>query len=180
MVAHPGLPQIRTCPIRASGSSRRGFAVPLHYPRSLREPGAEAQSPRPVARPQLRDEPPPSLDRVPAVEVPRLRQYYEVVRLLAVLPAALRCLRLAVPRGAPVLRSRSAPDARPTGPGSLGSATPQRPLGTGGDDEISQVPGDPCCACALFLDPGEPGLPGRYSRSTRPHAQRTTGALHER
>jgi hypothetical protein len=43
--------------------------------------------------------------RGPVGPVPPLPRYYEVLRLLSVLPAALRCLRLAVPR----VRRRFAP-----------------------------------------------------------------------
>ena len=32
----PGFPQIRTCPIKASGSSSHSFAFPLCYPLALR------------------------------------------------------------------------------------------------------------------------------------------------
>jgi len=71
----PPLPQIRTCPIEASGSSRQGFTFPLCYPWPLREPGTEAQSPRRVARPRVHDEALPALPRVPAVQVPRLPRY---------------------------------------------------------------------------------------------------------
>jgi hypothetical protein len=44
------------------------------------------------------------------------------------------------------------PDAG-RGPGALGLAAPRQWLRTG-DDRISQVPGEPCCAYALFSDPG--------------------------
>ena len=79
-----------------------------------------------------------------------------------------------------VVRSWSAQGAQPTGPGSLRFGHPAYADLAAGDDEISQVPGEPSCACARFLDPGETDLPGPYSRLARPHAQGTAGALHER
>jgi hypothetical protein len=49
-----------------------------------------------VSRPRPRDEAPPSLHRVRAARVPRLRGYYEALRFPAVLSAPLRCLRKTV------------------------------------------------------------------------------------
>ena len=45
----PGLPQIRTCPIKASGSSPRGFTIRLAIRRGNGNTGTEGQSPRRVA-----------------------------------------------------------------------------------------------------------------------------------
>ena len=51
--------------------------------------------------------------------VPRLHRYYEAFRLPAAHPAALRCLRLAVPLCALVFRSRRRPNAAAAGQGLL-------------------------------------------------------------
>ena len=65
----------------------------LRYPWSSRGQRIGVQGPRPVARPRLRDAAPPSLDRVLAARVPRLRWYYGALRFPAVLPGSLRFLR---------------------------------------------------------------------------------------
>ena len=93
----PGLPQIRTCPIQASGSSSWRFAMmhPAHhrqfrYPWSLRGPGCGTRSSRQVSRPRFPNSAFPSLHRVPVTRVPRLPRYYERLRLPCTHPAALR------------------------------------------------------------------------------------------
>ena len=60
----PGLPQIRTCPIRAYGSSSQGFAS-QRYPLALRERDIRARCPCLVSRQRVLDEASPSLDGVP-------------------------------------------------------------------------------------------------------------------
>ncbi len=103
---------------------------------------------------------PPSLHRVPVGRVPRTRRYYAALRLLATHPAALRCLRLAVPPQCPVLR--------PTPPGhpqredleDWSTGPPCRYVCLGGNDEISQVPGEPHCTHAALSDPGGTSVPG--------------------
>jgi hypothetical protein len=114
-----GLPQIRTCPTKAYGSSSHGFATPLGYPRPLRGQGLEARCPRLVARPRPRDPAPPSLRRVLAGRVPRPRRYYEGLRLLLPPLAVLLCspgdTRVASGHSLP-----PGPDAGPAGRESLG------------------------------------------------------------
>ncbi len=114
----PPLPQIRTCPIKASGSSRQGFTFPLRYPWAFREPGTGVRSPRQVSRPRLPDEQPPSLPRVPAVQVPLRHRYYEAVRLPGPLSPRFLVVRLAIPCGAPVGSLPAAQNARPRAWGS--------------------------------------------------------------
>ncbi len=46
----------------------------------------------------------------------------------------------------------------------------------GGADRVSQVPGRPPCACALFLDPGRTSPPGHPGGSARPPHLPTTRA----
>ena len=85
-----GLAQLRR-PARPVADSHA-----LRYPWSFREQLIEVQCPRAVARPRPRDEAPPSLHRVPAARVPRLHRYYEALRVPAVRPVPLRCLRKTV------------------------------------------------------------------------------------
>ena len=89
VVAHPRLPQIRTCPTRASGSSKRGIATrirahpraaisdrsPLPAALSLRRwSGTVAgASVRTAVHDPIRRFPPPG----PLGRVPRLRRYYQ-------------------------------------------------------------------------------------------------------
>ena len=98
----PGLPQIRTCPIKASGSSIRGFALRPRYPEELHAQGFESRCTRPVSRLRDRGQAPPWLRRVPVGPVPRLHSYYEVLRTPTALSAGLRFLRPAVTTFAPV------------------------------------------------------------------------------
>jgi len=78
-------------------------------------------------------------------------RYYGALRLPATPPAALRCLRLAVPFGAPVFApsrpGHAASKARAVYPVSLTAFSD-------GDDRISQVPGEPPCTHAGLFDPG--------------------------
>lgn len=98
----PGLPQIRTCPIKASGSSIRGFALRPRDPEELHAQGFESRCTRPVSRLRDRGQAPPWLRRVPVGPVPRLHSYYEVLRTPTALSAGLRFLRPAVTTFAPV------------------------------------------------------------------------------
>lgn len=84
------------------------------------------------------------------MRVPRLHRYYGRLRLPNVPPAALRCLRLAVPAGTPVFAPCCPTSA--ARPGALQLATPRQI--SAGDAGISQVPGEPSCTFALALDPG--------------------------
>ena len=125
-----GLPQIRTCPIKAYGSSSHGFAFPLRYPRPLRGQGAEARCPRLVARPRARDPAPPSLRRVLAGRVPRLRRYYEGLRPLPPRLAGLLCS----PGDTPAAPGPSLPPRQGAGAAGRevsGSAPPQPMRGRG-------------------------------------------------
>src|SRR5260370_22389544 len=75
-----------------------------------------------------------------------------MLRLPDALVAALRFLGLEMPPLGRVFVSPLQPDAG-RGPGALSVAAPRQWLRTG-DARISQVPGEPCCAYALFSDPG--------------------------
>jgi hypothetical protein len=107
--------------------------------------------------------------------VPRLHQYFGALRLPAALPAALRCLRLAVPLFALVLRSRRRPSAATAGQG-LGVTGCPSCRSTRGDGRTSQVPGEPRCAHALLFDPGGTSAPGHLGASVLPSAATTTSA----
>ena len=148
MISHPGLPQIRTCAISAYGSSSHGFTyatahkVPprtrsrrrsrncaaysasLAIRRSLVDTGSGSKAP--VMFPSngsttRRPLPSPGSPRV------RFSWFHGTMRRSDFSPAfpthfvafvcGYRVARLAV-------RSRSVPDAQPTGRGSLGSAAP--------------------------------------------------------
>src|SRR6476646_1697469 len=92
---------------------------------------------------------PPSLPRVPRV-VPLARRYYEALRLLAVLLAALRFLRLAIPS----FRPSFVPVGLGRGPRinlELVSRVSGRPCD--GDGKVSQVPVKPVRSSAMFLRP---------------------------
>jgi len=112
--------------------------------------------------------------RGPVGPVPPLPRYYEVLRLLSVLPASLRCLRLAVPR----VRRWFAPadERRAAGGPGVWSSVP-RPTPSRGDAQASQVPGEPSRAHALVSGPGEIEGPGLCGTSMRPSAQSTASAL---
>ena len=148
-VARPGLPQIRTCAIRASGSSCHGFARPERLSvvvscRWSRGPVSPPSVPRTVPWHGI-PFPPPGL---PQARIPRLRRYYGMLRIPAARPAALRCLRLAVPHACRFVRSCGLPGTGPpAGRGSLVTRTPPCPGFSCGDDRASQVPGGPACTC---------------------------------
>src|SRR5258708_969494 len=97
---------------------------------------------------------PPSLPRVQAEPVPLLQRYYEVLRFPDVLPVALRFLRTTVTT--PRVCLRSCQVRRRPGAGRFRVwHLPTRPVNQrDGNARASQVPGEPCCAYALFSDPG--------------------------
>jgi len=82
--------------------------------------------------------------------VPPPRRYYETLGLPAVPLAALRCLRGAIPPFRPVCSQR--PGRAAVGSGELVFRVPSRKIG--GNGRVSQVPGQPLCPYAPFLDPG--------------------------
>src|SRR5262249_12039142 len=138
----PGLPQIRTCPIKAYGSSRHGFTLPLRYPWPLRVPGTRlgVLDRFPDHRAVTRR--PPSLHRVPAVRVPRLRQYYEG----APTPAAPSRRTLVLARQYPRCAGCFAPSGlrhRSGGQEFSGSATPRGRSKDAGERQVSPVAGEP-------------------------------------
>ena len=170
-----GLPQIRTCPIKASGSSRQGFTFALRYPWALREPGTGIQSPRRVAHPRFPDGHPPSLPRVPAVQVPLLRRYYEDVRL----PASLspRFVAFAWRYQALRLSFRSQRSRTPNrGPGV------RNPVPTAGRRRLETIRASQgswrtrVCLCPV-LRPRRTCVPGQLQYADTAPAHRTTKAL---
>jgi len=116
--------------------------------------------------------------------VPPLPRYYEVLRLLSVRPAALRCLRLAVPR----VRHwfALADERRVAGEPGLWSSVP-RPTLSRGDVQVSQVPGGtPLRACPALRPrrdlgarpPGASMQPSARSTASAPAAIKLTGLHH--
>jgi hypothetical protein len=82
--------------------------------------------------------------------VPRPPRYYGALRLPVARLGALRCRRDPIPPVRPVCSQR--PGRRPWAPGSCCSGS--RAGNVGGSGRVSQVPGQPLCPYALFLDPG--------------------------
>ena len=161
----PPLPQIRTCPIKASGSSCHGLAAhgcpraagrQLRYLLLFRGHRSRSLPTGHVSSQQFRDTAPPSLRRVPAGRVPRPRRYYEALRFPTDHPVRLR-LSFAG-QYPPVRLCSSLPPARrrPGDLGYSGLATPCQSLSRG-SRRASQVPGEPPCAYAVFFDPGGTG-----------------------
>ena len=160
----------------ASGSSTDGFATRRRVPAG---PGSQAMAtaipkaclassaircrdvetgpqPRCVGRLSLHRchlPVPPSLPRGLVGSIPPLRRYYETLRLLAVHPPALRCLRPAVPSRAPAASLRRTPGAASTASGVVSRCPPPGGL-YDGDDEASRVPGKPTRTHATRSDPG--------------------------
>ena len=130
----------------------------LCYPLAFREHGIRLLSTGHVSLQRFRNPTPPSLHRVPAGRVPRLQRYYEVFRFPADLLAALRwCFAW---RYHPVrLCSCLRPGPTPTwGLELCGLAAPASM--SRWSRRASQVPGEPCCAYAVFFDPGGTHVPG--------------------
>jgi hypothetical protein len=98
----------------------------LCCPWAFREPWIEVQSPRTVARPQFRDQAPPSLHRVLAARVPRLPRYYEALRFPTARPVAFRFLHAAVTTPCACVRRSVQVRRRLDGPGFSGLATPPK------------------------------------------------------
>ena len=162
----PGFPQIRTCPIKAYGSSATDYATrrrheppagPRRYPLEFRGHAGRLRSAWRVSLQRAHGSAPPSLHRVQLAAVPLLPRYYEVLRPPIAHFAALRFLRLAIPRRAPVF-APGKPDAS-LRPGVLGLVTPNQILSTRRRQELPSSWGTRC-AYALFSDPGGTGPPG--------------------
>ncbi len=191
MIAHPGPPQIRTCATSASGSSPHGFAadgIPSNQD-AVAHPSLEGLTSFAIRccfvdtrssagalgmlpfNGSMRWHRLPSTGS-PTGGIPPLQQYYSMLRL----PAALRCLRLAVPALC-LFSIRATPSTRVAGLGLKGSGGPVRIMETG-DDRISHVPGEPRRAHALLCDPGgiERARPITAARCCLPYRVRTTSA----
>ena len=98
----------------------------------------------------------------PLGRVPRLPRYYGMLRFPAAHPAALRCLRLAVPRRRRCFRGPACSRSRRATPRTRRTRgfRCRLPLSgsRGGDDRVSQVPGrTPMCTC--------PALRPRWDRT---------------
>jgi hypothetical protein len=145
----PGFPQIRTCPIKAYGSSATDYATrrrheppagPRRYPLEFCGHAERLQSAWRVSLQRAHGSALPSLHRVQMAAVPLVLRYYEVLRPPVAHFAALRFLRLAIPCRAPVFVPAS-----PTPAWGLEFCDwqPRTRFCRHGDDRNSQVPGEP-------------------------------------
>ena len=101
--------------------------------------------------------------------VPRLHGYYELLRIPAGHPAALRFLRLAIPPCARLFVSPRGVGTPPLGRGYLGCGFPNR-WSDGGDGRASQVPGGPRVPMPCSPTPTEPyARPLRHSGAAFHH-----------
>ena len=156
----PGFPQIRTCPIKAYGSSSHGLGRQTCYPLSLRGHGSQGSMPPPcfpATAPQLGASfPPPG----PPGCVPRVHQYYGALRFPTARPDTLRFLRVTVTTPCACFRlsdqarrrlaARSFRSGNSVKPDSIDVETAGRPKFLGNPD----VPA-PCSQT-----PARPTLPG--------------------
>src|SRR5262249_44745002 len=92
--------------IERSECHRRRLLRQFRYPLLFREHGSRFRGTGHVSLQRFRNPAPPSLSRVPAGEVPRLRRYYEALRFPDPVSRCFFCIRFAIPRPAPVVRSR--------------------------------------------------------------------------
>jgi hypothetical protein len=115
--------------------------------------------------------PPPG----PSGSVPRLHQYCRTLRFPAVHPAALRCLRLAVPICARLFAPVNGRTLPPQATGFRLPGDPSFRVSCGGG-RASQVPGEPQCVHALLSDPGGTSAPGHLGASVLPSAIFKTSA----
>ena len=107
--------------------------------------------------------------------VPRLPSYYELLRLPANHPTALRFLRLAVPPCARLFVSPGDVGTPSPGRGYLDRGVPNH-CSDDGIGRISQVPGVPPCPHALLTDPGAASTPDPCGASVLPSAIPTASA----
>src|SRR6266542_2359658 len=92
--------------------------------------------------------------------VPLHRRYYGELRRPAAPPAALRCLRLAVPAALACSLPRAWSATAPRAWSADGAPDPI----SAGDDGTSQVPGEPPCARAALPDyASQPGSPPNHA-----------------
>src|SRR5271163_4962920 len=117
----------------------------------------------PCFPPTIRDSAPPSLHRVPAGLVPRLRRYYEVLRLPTARPANLRYPSAGGDLPCACVRS-TRPDAGPAA-WSFGCGSPTPPFN---DRKRPDLPGSWRTLVCL-----RPALGPRQDRRTRPYGAPT-------
>src|SRR5262249_43355855 len=153
----PPLPQIRTCPIKAYGSSSHGFATPAQgrhrYSLESRAHDFRARGLFHVSLQRFPDPTPPSLHEVPIGCVPPLRRCYSAFRPPADRPAALLCPSVGSTIPVRLLSSLPADPTPTCGPGAFGSGCPT-PVVSRWSRRVSQVPGQPSCTYARVSDPG--------------------------
>ncbi len=174
VIAHPGLPQIRTCRITASGSSNDNFAS---HTITRRESGllsagvASTWNPSSVPPPRVLpaglslDAPLPSTGsfRTSSPTSTVLSGRYD---FLPPIPPHFVFLRLAVPREHSLFRSRRRRVLRRRAWG-WSPGIPGRDCFRG-DDRVSQVPGEPPLCLCPALRPRQANVSGHYDTPTRP------------
>jgi hypothetical protein len=110
--------------------------------------------------------------------VPRLHRYHETLRLPTDLLAALRFPSLGDTTPRRLCSSlHSGPTTAAWGLGPSGSAVPKGRVLSRWSRRASQVPGEPSCAYAVFLDPGQTDSARLFSGSTRPLVSANRGLL---
>jgi len=167
-VARPPLPQIRTCPIKASGSSGYGFPIPHRYALKFRGHGDRVQSPGHVSLQRFRSPALPSLHRVPTVTVPRLRRYYGALRFPANRHGGFPCRSPAVTTGRVCFRLSLQARRRP-GARSIRVRPPPRRI-SGGVAGRPKFLGNPRVPMPCSRTPAGPQSPGHAVIRTRPPA----------
>ena len=159
---------------RISGSRRDR----RRYPLSVRRHGTPYQCTGRVSLQRVVDPASPFLHRVSPDGIPLLHRYYGMLRDPAAHLAALRCLRLAIPRlRCCISCPASGRSLRPASHGRWAWGLLCRLPHSGskrGDDRASQVPGEPHCEHALLFDPGGIGRtrPVQPNRCCLPQSQR--------
>jgi hypothetical protein len=185
-VARPGLPQIRTCAINAYGSSdgshkwRPDASAADIFPSTAMRAGSvntERSSKTPKYAPTRPFHPtssfPPRGSR--GSEFPRFPGTTKTLRLPAARPAALRCLRLAVPPQRSLFRppgGRALPRAV-FWSWSPGISRREQSVETAGSPTFL---GNPHCALALLSDPGRTNASGHAMRRRGPRCVHDEGS----
>ncbi len=151
------LPQIRTCPIKASGSSTGGLAAsPATGRRRLSTLSSEVTVTRNEAAkcsPWCPPLGPPVGSALPSPGSAEVRSPASTVLWRCATPcaplAALRCLRLAIPCGAPVVSLPAVQDARPRAWGSS-SGPHNRKVAAGRQSGPPRFPCNPLSLCPVL------------------------------
>jgi hypothetical protein len=110
------------------------------------------------------------------VPCPRFGGTIKALRLPAVPPAALSCLRLAVPRGAPGASLPRTQSQAPWAWSSLGAATPDAALARGNGQDLPSSRETPIAHSRMFFDPGRTARPSPWRCGSAAPARGTAKA----